>query len=302
MVGGKNIMKKALLVYNEQAGGSNQESHSNDIQSVLRTHGLSVTLAPTKGKGDAETICKNLDPSYAYMFIFGGDGTVNECINGLAALIHPPAIGILPGGTANDFARTLHIPLDIPEATHALINGRVVNIDVPKANNRYFINFFAVGLIADTSDNINEHTKEQLGKLSYFLSAIKTTLKPQYYNYHLIHHGEVIKGEAVLILVANGDHIGSVSLPQKHSLSDGYVEVYIVKEAGLPLVEAWFKAGKIEWNEFEDNSNLRHYQLSELHLETIPEASIDMDGEDAGATPVHITVDKALPFLVPTVE
>lgn len=293
-------MKNALLVYNGQAGESNEESHCNEIQSILKAHGFSVRLAPTKGEGDAETICKVHGPSYAFIFIFGGDGTVNECINGLAQLPVPPTIGILPGGTANDFARTLKIPFDIAEATHALLNGKAINIDVPKANNRYFINFFAVGLIADTSDNINEQMKERLGKLSYFLSAVKTTFKPQYYDYRLFHKDEVIKGEAVLILVANGDHIGSVRLPQGHTLNDGYLETYIVKEAGLPLLEAWFKAGKIDWHESEENSNLSHYQLSELRLETTPEASIDTDGENAGTTPVHITVDTALTFLVPT--
>ncbi|MBB6451265.1 YegS/Rv2252/BmrU family lipid kinase [Geomicrobium halophilum] len=297
-------MKEALLIYNGQAGLAKQNDSMNELRSILEAGGFSVTLAPTKQEGDAEEICKNCDSSFDHIFIYGGDGTIHESINGLATLPASPTIGILPGGTCNDFARTLNIPTDPVESLHALLKGKSRSIDIPKANDRFFANFFSVGLIADASGHISEPLKEQIGRLSYFWSALKTSLQPQYYQYRITYHDQVIEGEAALILIANGNHIGSFPLPTTHPLNDGCLNMYIVKDAGLPLLQAWVEAGRnnIKEPENNENDNFFYAQISELQLETTPIANIDTDGEDAGVTPVNITVDTALPFLVPTIQ
>ncbi|MDI5983050.1 diacylglycerol kinase family protein, partial [Amycolatopsis magusensis] len=85
-----------------------------------------------------------------------------------------PAVAILPGGTCNDFSRTLGIPQQMQKAAQMIVDGVEKKVDLIKAGDRYLLNFWGIGLIADTSNNINDKEKAVLGKISYFTSALRT--------------------------------------------------------------------------------------------------------------------------------
>ncbi|MFB4161415.1 diacylglycerol kinase family protein [Geomicrobium sp. JSM 1781026] len=293
-------MKKARLIYNQKAGESkdNREPSIEEIREAIEKHGFSVELAPTEQPGDGKRLSREATDMDT-VFILGGDGTVHECINGLAEQKQeqPPSAAILPGGTCNDFARTLGIPLDLIEAVDALCSGSTRNVDVPKINDNHFLNFLAVGLIADTSENIDADLKRATGRLSYFWSALQTTLQPVQYSYEIATESEKLEGEAVLILVANGNYIGSVTLPREHDINDGYLHMYIVKEAGLSLINAWREARLDE--EFQEGENLIYRKVQQLTLNVNPKGNIDVDGEDGGKPPVEIVTGKKLRFHFP---
>ncbi|MGO1820034.1 MAG: diacylglycerol/lipid kinase family protein, partial [Senegalia sp. (in: firmicutes)] len=196
----------------------------------ILTKGIdNLTLAQTKNAGDAENIAKEKGKDYELVISLGGDGTLHEVINGLGAIKKPPIIGVLPAGTCNDFARGLNIPLKLEDAAEKIIEGKIKNIDIGKVNNRYFTNFVGAGLITDISENINSDSKNIMGRISYYTSAIRSMSDKKPFKFTLKTEKEKIKDNAAMVIVVNGNHVGSKYVPVKSiSMTDGYFDVFIL--------------------------------------------------------------------------
>ncbi|MEW5596250.1 YegS/Rv2252/BmrU family lipid kinase [Peribacillus frigoritolerans] len=134
--------KKGMLIYNKNAGNDKLERNLGGCLPVLAPHIDEFLILQTKQKGDACRYCLEYGEEMDVVFVLGGDGTVHECVNGLSPLQRRPLFGILPGGTCNDFSRTLKIPQNVRQAAEALVNGKVRPIDIGKSNNDYFSNFW----------------------------------------------------------------------------------------------------------------------------------------------------------------
>ncbi|MBD2846941.1 YegS/Rv2252/BmrU family lipid kinase [Paenibacillus sp. IB182496] len=283
--------KNALLLYNGNAGQEDMGKRLGQIVPVLAPQIGELILKQTEGPQDAERICREHGEAVEMLLVLGGDGTVHECVNGLAGLSHPPVVGILPGGTCNDFSRTLGMPQDLDQAAAALLEAEPRRLDVGQAGDRYFSNFFGIGLITETSENIDRNLKGKLGKLSYFLSTLQTVTNAESFDYVLEPEGgERLEGEAVMILVANGRFLGTNALPGTlDSAADGEFDVYIVREAGLPLlIEVLSQRNQEEWT--SDNPAIAHLRTRRLRLSTAMPKRADTDGEIYLETPVELTV------------
>ncbi|MFB4164408.1 diacylglycerol kinase family protein [Alteribacillus sp. JSM 102045] len=294
------MFEKALLLFN---GNENQEKIQKNLEltsGVLASYIEKLVIIQTQYKGHTEKICENIDGEYDAVFLIGGDGTLHECINGLAKLNDPPAAGILPGGTCNDFSRALHIPQMLKRAVETLINGTVRYLDIGKMNERYFANFYGIGLIAETSENINENWKGLFGKVSYFISALQTFTNTSPFSYSLQTKEEAIDGEAVMVLISNGNFIGTNQLPfQNNEMDDGQFDIFIISEGGAALLREYLNAkNPFVWE--ADQSDIQHYRSSNIYLQTSKQMKADTDGEIYMETPVSIkNLHKKIPFVVP---
>ena len=132
---------KALLIHHLHAGKANRENTLGLVAGVLAPAIHELVVVRTDEPGEGEKLCRERGEEFDVVFILGGDGTVHECVNGLASLPNPPQIGVLPGGTCNDFARSLGISPDAETAAQELLTGRVVPVDVGRADDRVFTNF-----------------------------------------------------------------------------------------------------------------------------------------------------------------
>ncbi|MDC9229141.1 YegS/Rv2252/BmrU family lipid kinase, partial [Clostridioides difficile] len=103
----------------------------------------------------------------------GGDGTINEVINGIAEKEYRPKVGIIPTGTTNDFARALHVPRDVIKATKIIAAGQSVAMDIGKANETYFINIGGRGRLTELTYDVPSRLKTMLGQLAYYLKGIE---------------------------------------------------------------------------------------------------------------------------------
>ncbi|MDQ0881008.1 diacylglycerol kinase family protein [Peribacillus sp. V2I11] len=110
-----------MLIYNENAGNGKLERNLEGCLPVIAPHIDEFLILQTKEKGDACRFCLEFGEDMDVVFVLGGDGTVHECINGLSPLRRRPLFGILPGGTCNDFSRTLKIPQNVRQAAEALM-------------------------------------------------------------------------------------------------------------------------------------------------------------------------------------
>lgn len=282
---------KGMLVYNGNAGQEDVTVNLGICVPLLSSAVKELTLLPTQVKGDAEKLCKQYGEDMDVLFILGGDGTVHECINGISALTNRPTIGILPGGTCNDFSRELNIPQEIEEATKCLLEGQSKRIDVGKVNDNYFLNFVGLGLIADTSSNIDGSQKNLLGKMSYFISAIKTVKDTNPFSYRLEYNGNIIEDEALLILVANGNYIGTNKLPFKEiSSSDGLLDIVIVKNSNFALFKEILFSSTYKLPEDQTDRELVYLQSKYAQITTLHSMDVDTDGELYLQTPINVKI------------
>lgn len=281
--------KNAMLVYNSKAG-KEKAGQLGDAVAALAGEIGELTLVQTEEPGDGEKICRERGGDHELLLVLGGDGTVHECMNGAASAEPAPDIAILPGGTCNDFARTLRLPLQVGRAAEEVLAGRVKDTDLGSVNGRIFTNFVGIGLITDTSENIDSDQKERMGKLSYFLSTLRTLRQAEPFAFRLTHDGGTIDSEAVMILVANGRSLGTAKLPfAGEGVQDGLLDVLIVREAGLSL--AWQVINGGDLTDYRAGGGVIEYlQTASLRVETDEPKRIDSDGEVYLETPAEISV------------
>jgi len=282
--------KKAMLIYNQAAGKGNIENMLQQCLPILSLETEELILLQSSKPGDALEFCQKYGEKMDAAFILGGDGTVHECINGLAPLEKRPVIGILPGGTCNDFSRTLNIPQNIRQAAEMMVLGEVSLIDAGKAGDHFFLNFWGIGLIAEASANIFEKEKNRFGTISYLLSAIRTVGGNEPFLYKMEFNGEVLEDQAVLILVLNGNYIGTNLLPFSDvQVDDGLLNLIIVKESSLGILKELLTMKGALSEVYDSDNGLLHYQAKEIVIETTQAMDVDMDGEIYSKTPTTIT-------------
>ncbi|WP_316572743.1 YegS/Rv2252/BmrU family lipid kinase [Neobacillus sp. YIM B06451] len=284
--------KRAVLIYNGNAGQKDIQKTLGECIPVLSPAIEELLLLKTEWPGHAGELCANYGKSADLVIILGGDGTVHECINGLSSLEKRPILAILPGGTCNDFTRTLGIPQDIQKAAEEINKGNLVPIDVMKINSGFALNFLGVGLVTEASNNIKETEKALLGKVSYYLSTIRTMREMEPFRYKIDCDGEQFEGEAVMVLVANGRFIGTNQLPFQHiEVDDGTVNVFVIKNTNLALIRELL-ATDVTMGSGSPANELFHCSGKEITIQTEESMGADTDGEVYHETPVAITVLK----------
>lgn len=204
----KTKFEKVLLIVNPKAGQGDLHTNLTKIVPPLATAFPDLRILHTKRQGDATKYCQEFASKVDLIIVFGGDGTVFECTNGLAPLETRPALAIIPGGTCNDFSRTLGVPQNIAEAAKLITKGHIKPIDVAKANGQHFLNFWGIGLVSEVSNNIDAEEKAKLGKIGYYLSTIRTVKNAETFPVKITYDGQVYEDEAVLVMVGNGEYLG----------------------------------------------------------------------------------------------
>ena len=146
-------MKNLLYIYNPTAGRKTAKSSLSDALEVFARQGYEITVRPTQERGDAASAVTEHGAQYDRVVCCGGDGTLNETVQGLLALPaeQRPVRGYIPAGTTNDFSRTLELPRTVAELAEVAGDGEPRPIDVGDAQGRPFTYVAAFGLFTDVS-------------------------------------------------------------------------------------------------------------------------------------------------------
>ncbi|MCU5745814.1 diacylglycerol kinase family lipid kinase [Staphylococcus sp. SQ8-PEA] len=284
-----------VLFYHEHSG-------IDDIYEGLGvvTHQLTqlckrLSIQLSENEGDIIKYCEQIkDQQYSddidILFILGGDGTVNELVTGVMQHELNIPIAVIPGGTFNDFTKTLNLDGDYTKACKQLLNAEPEPYDVIKVNDEYALNFVGMGLIVQNAENVQEGNKDLFGRLSYIGSTVKTLLDPIEFNYTLTSDGETLTGQTSMLIIANGPHIGGGRIPLTDlSPNDGYLDTFIFKHSKMSVVKDIFKKrDSMNWNKVTDG--ITHLHGKKISIETNKELSVDIDGEIALTTPLEIEV------------
>ncbi len=171
----------------------------------------------------------DIDKSYRYILIAGGDGTVDSVVNEMKKRNIDLPIAILPAGTANDFANYIGMPQDVEEACNQILKSEVKKVDIGKINDKYFLNVASTGLFTDISQKMDTNLKNTIGKLAYYVKGIEQL--PNFRKLKIkVNSDEVsFDGDMYLMLVFNGQTAGNLKFAYKAKVDDGLLDVIIIK-------------------------------------------------------------------------
>ncbi|WLD93874.1 diacylglycerol kinase family protein [Alkalihalobacillus sp. AL-G] len=202
--------KKAIVIYNPGAGKRRKHRHVPAMIGNLANLGFDITTYHIKNFAQLEEpvtmACRHNVHS---IFIFGGDGTVNRCIQCISKESYRPKIGIIPLGTSNEFAKYLGMPTKLVDVLPIIHRQNIKSIDIGKIGNHYFANIAAAGWLTDITYKTSPILKSWLGELAYCLSFFKSFLFTKQTNVITITLPQKkILCELSLFLIMNGNSVG----------------------------------------------------------------------------------------------
>ena len=292
---------KARVICNPSSGGGSYDP--DEIRDELE--GLEVEWVQTEGPEDAIGAAEEW--SEGLLVVAGGDGTINDVVNGLGRAGFPEGVtlGILPAGTGNDLAATLCIPEDPDLAKDVILQNRGRWLDVARVRSdgigeRFFINVATGGLGAEISDANDEELKRRWGKLSYLRASLEVARNFDVRELMLYIDGEERQVEAINIAVGNCRYTGGGwPATPKANPEDGLLDVVIIENLGVTDLLNLTPAVLAE-SDYLDGDGVLFVRAKEIRVDTQPPGlEFTVDGEVIGNEPAQFSVlPRALKVIV----
>jgi YegS/Rv2252/BmrU family lipid kinase len=269
---------KTLVILNPAARSERALSLRDRIQELSP----GVVVRSTAAPGDAEAMAERaVEQGFRTIVAAGGDGTVNEVVNGMAE--SDATLGILPVGTMNVFASELGIPQgNLRKAWAVIQKGRAREVDLPRANEEYFVQLAGVGLDAEVVRQTSPDSKKALGPMSYLLSlAHVAARKPP--RVHLQPSNSHPR-EGSFVLVGNGRLYGGPFVVFKEArLDDGLLDVLVFQNQSHWDIIRYFQA--IAFGMHPGLPDVEYFQTPSLKLTSTDFVPVEVDGELTGSLP-----------------
>lgn len=281
-------MKKIHIIYNPNAGKNHR---LEELAMALLRRGMVVSLFITGKRGDAEAEAHRQAELQEYdaLISFGGDGTLNEIVNGVMTSGKQIPVAAFGGGTVNDFTNYLEMPRDADEFADLVADFNVYPTDVGKINDRYFINVFSCGVVSNVAHKTDRQLKSVLGSFAYYIEGARELSTQGIGGRHIFVRSEkyLYNGEYVLFLITNSTSTGGFSrMSPKASIHDGLLNCLMIKKA--PMTELIDIVAKINQGRHISNEYVVYFETKKIHIET--EDELDVDGELFDHGPVDIEV------------
>jgi diacylglycerol kinase (ATP) len=229
-------MKRARVIYNPTSGREAFRKHLPEVLVRLERAGYETSCHATTCHGDATVAAKlAVERRYDLVVAAGGDGTINEVVNGLAEQDYRPKLGVIPVGTTNDFARALDLPRDdILGCVDVIATGVPMPVDIGKANDQYFMNIAGGGKMTELSYEVPSKLKTVIGQLAYYLKGMEMLPSIRPTNVQIEYDGKMFEGEIMLFLVSLSNSVGGFEkLAPDSCMNDGMFDMIILKKANI---------------------------------------------------------------------
>ncbi len=225
--------RKALLVTNPHSGLDRTRVGADEIIKSLSASDIEFTVEETKGVGDATEIIATKGNDHDIVICCGGDGTLNETVNGVMKLEKKPTVGYIPLGSTNDLASTLGIPVGIGDATNIILKGKTNRYDIGRFGEKYFNYIASFGIASDLAYATPQKLKNIFGHQAYVIYAV-------YRLFHMVFgfrptkmkvefDGGTVEDEIYFGSISNTTSVGAVFRLDDVKLNDGYFELLLIK-------------------------------------------------------------------------
>jgi len=295
-MGTKAKSRKVRLILNGKAAGN------DTLQAAVarqRAIGHTVEVRVTSEKGDARRFASETG-DVDLLIAAGGDGTLNEVVHGLMDL--PEAarsvLGMVPLGTANDFATGCGIPRDPEQALTLCLEGRAVPADVGKANEHWFLNAASIGFGAEITATTPPELKHLLGPAAYAVMGAILAMNVHHYRGKLTLPDREIAGSGPVAIVGNGRQAGGgVQVTPRARIDDGLLDVLAVRD--IPTLALLTAARELQ-ELSPDGEYISYWQTPWAEAHTEEAIPVNLDGEPMQFSSVRYeAVPRAIRLIVP---
>ena len=297
------IFMKAMIIVNPSSGSELAEDYVNQLRGRLKEKFNDIVTKETKEAGDAEKFSAQASSEqFDALFLMGGDGTVNEGINGVAEQNYQPIVGIIPMGTLNNFARVLGISTKPKEAIRLLNFDHKKKIDIGKVNDQFFVSTVSVGSIPKTVQNVDEEAKAKLGSVAYFLEGVEALSDGETSTYQMTLDGEEFEGEYSMVLIGLSQSVvGIDTVFSSAEVDDGYLNMLCLKSS-TAVEKMKLIPELLQDNEnYSDKLVLKRFKTADLKTKQDKEFITTVDGDKGPRFPIHLEIyQKLLSVYVPT--
>jgi diacylglycerol kinase (ATP) len=267
----------------------------------LRREGHRVLMRTTAEPGDATRFARLATRRQADLIVSaGGDGTLNEVVNGIARCRHRPKLAVVPVGTANDFALGVGIPENVTEALHLAVHGQAAQVDIARVNRRFFMNVSTGGFGAQATEDADPDMKRRLGAVAYLISGFKHFVEFNPASAQFVTDDGVLHdGEFVVFAVGNARQTGGGNeLTPRANLSDGKLDVVIVP--ALSRMDFLALLPDLRAGTHLSSPDVKYVQTRRLHIQAPGEISVNVDGEPIPGTHFDYRVhDRPITVMLP---
>jgi len=283
-------MQEILVILNPAARSERAKSAWQRIERLPH-----CTMRTTSAPGDARAVAAQaVEEGFTTVVAAGGDGTVNEVVNGIAG--SDVALGILPVGTMNVFAAELGLPGDLEEAWAVIRGGRTRRVDLLRANSQYFVQLAGVGLDAQVVQATSVNFKKNFGPLSYLISAAQIAAKAPP---RLVVESDGVMRAGSFVLIGNGRYYGGPFAVFKDArIDDGKLDVLIFKDLGYLDIARYL--GAIFVGKHTYLPDVEYFQTRKAIVRSDEEVPVEVDGEVVTNLPVTFRISsRKLRVVVP---
>ena len=280
-------MKKAMVIINPTSGGEQALNYKEKIENKAKEYFEVVETRITEKALDATHFAEEAaKEKYEAVIVFGGDGTVNEVVSGIAEKEYIPKLGIIPGGTGNLITKLVQIDQDIDKAIESLDFNLTNKIDIGKANDHYFGYIFSVGSLPEAIHNVEIEDKTKFGMFAYAINTVKSVIRDEVFNIKVETENGNYEGDASQVLVLLSNYFSDKKIFDENKV--GYANILILKDASifskLSLIPDLLKGDVVE------NDSIEYIKAKSIKISSDIEIESDIDGDQSDDLPVEIKV------------
>ena len=276
-----------MVIINPTSGGEQALNYKEKIENKVKEYFEVVETRITEKALDATHFAEEAaKEKYEAVIVFGGDGTVNEVISGIAEKEYIPKLGIIPGGTGNLITKLVQIDQDIDKAIESLDFNLTNKIDIGKANDHYFGYIFSVGSLPEAIHNVEIEDKTKFGMFAYAINTVKSVIRDEVFNIKIETENGNYEGEASQLLVLLSNYFSDKKIFYENKV--GYANILILKDASifskLSLIPDLLKGDVVE------NDSIEYIKAKTIKISFDIEIESDIDGDQSDDLPVEIKV------------
>jgi lipid kinase YegS len=291
-----NVTRRVLVILNGKVAGNDALRAAVARQ---RKAGHRIKVRVTWEKGDAQRFVSEAAET-DLLIAAGGDGTLNEVVHGLMdlSIARRPVLGVVPLGTANDFATGCDIPRDPEKALALCMKGGGVAIDVGKANQHWFLNAASTGFGAEITATTSPDLKRRLGSAAYTVMGAILGINAHQYHGTVSLPGREITGSGPVAIIGNGRQTGGgVQVAPRARIDDGLLDVLVIRQ--IPATALLTAARELK-RLSPDGEYISYWQTPWVEVEPEEMIPVNLDGEPIEFSNVRYeAVPKAIRVVVP---
>ncbi len=287
-----------MVIYNPKSGNQKFEDKLDFVVNLLKDKYDDVFVCKTNNPGHATDLASTAcEGNYDLLVIVGGDGTFNECVNGMMEYEHRPRIGYIPSGTCCDIGMSLGLSKNVEKAMNNILNNVSAKMDVVKSNNRYFCYVSGNGAFIDISYVTDSNLKRRIGYLAYVIRGAVELFTIPKMKMKIRHDNGDERGKYSLVLIINSKRVAGINMIYKPCLDDGLVDVVLYKSVtpfnGLIYLISFIVP-------FWSTPLVKRLKSKKLEIKTNTKATWNIDGELGGTGNQYVEVcQKAIEIIIP---